>query len=718
MRTSLWVLAVRTCRTIAVVCLALILMLSSAVSVVKSAVNDRQPSENLAEPATPITVSLTINQSPLLGQPADLTCTVSSAVDAPGVTAQLELPTAAHLLKGEARWSGDLSAGQSVQFSATIVFEAGGDAAIFCRALRIIDEQNVWGDLAAVYVSIGTTESHSGFAPISREERDALGEVEAIGDGQVIGTATAYPAPIHNDPAGEPPGVEPHADAESLPPSSEPPTGDLTITGRWRFYGREDTVESEQMVVEIVRGDNSGHLAWCYTGSDGYYTCGPFTNPGGVGVRSRYLSYTSFNPYGDILVTINPNSGTVGNTDNAYAFTTSVQVFSDGTHDIGVWNTGSSNDNRRAYWVTDDLIKEWKYIYFSTGSTQSPQETSGQGTAEWKIDSTDGAYYSRGGNIHLKGEDPLSNTVVGHEYGHNMMWNIYGAWMPTTYCPSPHYVQLTSHVNCAWTEGWANFITLAANNDPVYRWASGGSLNLETPTWTSSGWDDGDDVEGRVAGALWDILDSVNEGDDQYSAGDLADIWDAIYHQTDSNFSEYWAAWKSRGHPNTSAGPVMSLYQNTIDYRGGPVHDDFANAMGIPSYVTGYGHYNVDTTNATTQGLDPATPCGSVINRKQSRSVWYKFSPTTTRYYTVTTASSNYDTVLGIWIGSWGALKNVACNNDGGPGDTSQIATGLYRGNTYYFEVMDFSSGTGGSLTFSFSSVAWSAKVYLPLILK
>ncbi|MCZ7670678.1 MAG: hypothetical protein M5U34_27770, partial [Chloroflexi bacterium] len=120
------------------------------------------------------------------------------------------------------------------------------------------------------------------------------------------------------------------------------PQGNLTINGRWRFHNREDILTSEQMLVEIVRGDNSNHLAWCYTDVNGYYSCGPFTNPGAARRQSRFLSYTSF--VNNILVTVNPDWGTVGNAANAFDTSTLVQVFADGTRDIGSWqvNNGSN----------------------------------------------------------------------------------------------------------------------------------------------------------------------------------------------------------------------------------------------------------------------------------------------------------------------------------------------------------------------------------------
>jgi hypothetical protein len=473
----------------------------------------------------------------------------------------LELPESAQLVSGQASLVADLAANVPINFSADVVFNNPGDYAIFCRALRTVSDDEVWGDLAELYLTVGDQFSELGFA--ESDTLTALGQMDEPGDGQPV--ESVEPAFLDSSPSpGEPPSVAPLEEgADYVTESAEIISmGSLTVTGKWSYYDRDDNyVGADQMLVELVRGDNLNHLAWCYTNTSGDYSCGPVTNPGGVGVRTRMHSYTSFNPNPDKLVVVNPDWGTAANPDNAFKVITTTQVFSDGTHSIGSWNLGNGQANERAFWVEKDLIDVWKYVFFGTGSSQSPQETTGPATVEWKSDSTHGTHYHRGGNIHLTAADPLSDTVVGHEYGHNIMWTIYGDWMPTTYCPSPHYVNGTSHINCAWTEGWANFITIAVNNDPVYRWASGSSINLETPTWGTSGWDDGDDVEGRVAGALWDIHDGTTDGFDLYN-GTFADIWDTIYHQTDSNFREYWTAWKSRGHNRNDA--AMSIYQNTI----------------------------------------------------------------------------------------------------------------------------------------------------------
>jgi len=197
---------------------------------------------------------------------------------------------------------------------------------------------------------------------------------------------------------------------------------------------------------------------------------------------------------------------------------------------------------------------------------QSPlPDQVGDCTVEWQFDSTHGTHYHPGGNIHLKGDDRKSPDTIIHEMAHNIQYNIYGGTMPSpSDCPSDHYINRESGVVCAWSEGWADFYPLVVNADPVFTWPSGASLNLETPTWGTLNWDNGDRVEGRVAGALWDIFDSVDDGFDQISDG-FMHIWRTIFDQNDNTFREYWDALKTSGINVTAA--VDAIYQNTIDYR-------------------------------------------------------------------------------------------------------------------------------------------------------
>jgi len=159
-----------------------------------------------------------------------------------------------------------------------------------------------------------------------------------------------------------------------------------------------------------------------------------------------------------------------------------------------------------------------------------------------------------------------------HEYGHHVMYSVYGFIPPSM---QNHTFNLRSNSTTAWAEGWANFYPLAVFNDPIFTWSNGthwADINLDTPHWCSSGWDDGDLVEGRVAGALWDIFDSTNDDYDSLSDG-FTRIWSLISSQTDNTFREFWQAWNASSYPKQSA--LMAIFQNSIDYRGlGDVNAD------------------------------------------------------------------------------------------------------------------------------------------------
>ncbi len=58
------------------------------------------------DPETPIHAKLSIQTPTALGQPTTLTCQVTSTQDAPGTTAQIELPDNATLRDGSLTWQG------------------------------------------------------------------------------------------------------------------------------------------------------------------------------------------------------------------------------------------------------------------------------------------------------------------------------------------------------------------------------------------------------------------------------------------------------------------------------------------------------------------------------------------------------------------------------------------------------------------------------------
>ena len=75
-------------------------------------------------------------------------------------------------------------------------------------------------------------------------------------------------------------------------------------------------------------------------------------------------------------------------------------------------------------------------------------------------------------------------------------------------------------------------------------------------------------MEGRVAGALWDIYDSspsADDGYDVYGEG-ILNIWDTFERQNDNTFAEYWTEFQVNRSQADISNALSALYQNTIGY--------------------------------------------------------------------------------------------------------------------------------------------------------
>ncbi len=93
---------------------------------------------------------------------------------------------------------------------------------------------------------------------------------------------------------------------------------------------------------------------------------------------------------------------------------------------------------------------------------------------------------------------------------------------------------------------------------------------------------------------------------------------------------------------------------------GPPSNDAFANATVVssPPY-----RWSQEVFQATTTGTDPsgATLC-NVATR--SDTVWYQYTPLSAGLVSVSTEGSTYDTVIGVYTGTEGALTQIACSDD------------------------------------------------------
>lgn len=187
----------------------------------------------------------------------------------------------------------------------------------------------------------------------------------------------------------------------------------------------------------------------------------------------------------------------------------------------------------------------------------------------WAPDATEGTWYdTRDDSVYLLADDPRAAELVLHEFGHLIMDDVYEDAFPSSPNCSPHYIPRTSSKGCAWTEGFATLYEVMVLGQPIFRWADGSTLDVEQPTWGTTGWDDGDRVEGRVLGALIDVFDTTNEGlYDRCSEDPRQTIWTTFVGHKSNTFSAFWSDRAADGF-DTSRTALGCLYQNTIVYSG------------------------------------------------------------------------------------------------------------------------------------------------------
>ncbi|HUV59147.1 MAG TPA: CARDB domain-containing protein [Desulfatiglandales bacterium] len=261
------------------------------------------------------------------------------------------------------------------------------------------------------------------------------------------------------------------------------------------------------------------------------------------------------------------------------------------TWDLGWYIFGSGYANWQAM---DDIIDEYQWINNRVDWTRS------QVLVKWPT----GNWPRTNGNvIYLpdKATAYWDRVTVLHEYGHCVMYAVYGNSFPSGSGPSPHYIYSESSPGFALLEGWAEFMQCTIDNNPQNLWSfyNGHGGNIEDNDWYNcidTGDLDGDIIEGSVASSFWDIFDPVND-DDLYLGFD--EIWHIIreYNPNDINsFLTYWF-----NHYNYSHQMRAIYYNYGIGSGGGdswdPMDDSASNGTTlVPSLtVQSHGLHSLDS---------------------------------------------------------------------------------------------------------------------------
>jgi hypothetical protein len=123
----------------------------------------------------------------------------------------------------------------------------------------------------------------------------------------------------------------------------------------------------------------------------------------------------------------------------------------------------------------------------------------------------------------------------------------------------------------------------------------------------------------------------------------------------------------------------------------GPANNNFANRTpitGSSATVTG------NNVNATKEAGEPG-----IAGNAGGKSVWWTWTAPASGSATISTAGSNFDTILGVYTGSSAAaLTLIANNDDASGGQTSLVTFNAVAGTTYQIAV-DGYNGVSGNIT-------------------
>ncbi|MFK0238899.1 metalloprotease [Streptomyces vinaceus] len=213
-------------------------------------------------------------------------------------------------------------------------------------------------------------------------------------------------------------------------------------------------------------------------------------------------------------------------------------------------------------WKTVDATNK---LWWKRANTQTPcwtrNESAGQCTAltyVWKNDGKKGSWWDGGtGYVHLAGLDPRSQHLVLHEAGHFFMGRLYQGNAPYVTNCATHPMEKRTSATCALWEGFPDAVAAYAMEDRRYVYSDSSFVDFDKP----AGWESGDQVEGRVVGALLDLW---------AKGGPDGGTWDrtieAMITSHPGTFRDYWLTARPKaGLPVT--GQARTLIENrTIRY--------------------------------------------------------------------------------------------------------------------------------------------------------
>ncbi|MFF1299541.1 MULTISPECIES: hypothetical protein [unclassified Streptomyces] len=551
-------------------------------------------------------ITTKLDRAPAVGESAQLTIEVASRIDVSDATVRADLPGALEWQSAPAGWKTkelgpllpedgtgvrrasrtvDLHKGQTLRYTATVRGTSAASTSVRAQVDGPSD-QPVDVDTHMQLLSVGASRADSYLGLHQRRNSTALAPIPH--DTELVPSAPNVKyRPVSTD--GLP---KPHSDD---PPAADPSLQALSCATGTVGYADQGGVAHPSRNIQVQAwdddtvGDDLLDVALT-DGNGGFRLC--FENGNDPGGQDLYLRVVAENGLARVV-----DEWFLGR--DLYFFQSGQRDdIADGrTVDFGRVAPGDQALNRvlHAFAQADDA-QAW-----TPGECWDARDTGDCRRMEIVYpddDSNDNSRYTRDDDtVRLEPATPDDRTDAVHEYGHAVMDDIYDDdfWPNTENC-SPHQMNQTSSVGCAWSEGFANFYPMAIYNEPLYR-----GWNVENTT----DYQPGDATEGRVTGSLWDLMDPPGEAYwDDHQENATGAIWDTLLDRRSGTFREFWTHRGQEGH-DVGPGPLGALFQNGIDYGfRNPLADGRALTRPTPEQQHNY-RYDTSTVFWSVTAIRP-----------------------------------------------------------------------------------------------------------------
>ena len=331
------------------------------------------------------------------------------------------------------------------------------------------------------------------------------------------------------------------------PPSITSGGNSLTVKGRLVFYHPGSSIPEPIRRAWVEVNDNEWLIrpdevvASGYTDYNGYFSFSGINNDDGWLQDGRDIYVEVFAENWAVDVVDNPGWVSLGLGDPTYHANNKDDTRND-VDDNTIIDFGTlTPEHPGAYNILNTVLTGWSFLSAQQGINAPKLK------AFFRDDFTPERSYYYGGSlpdplaiegIHISGDygDQWHEDVILHEYGHYIMDAYADFWPPLSDLSHSYATPSdTFPLKTAFVEGWAHFFSAAAR-----QWAGYPSSEYRDNPQIETN-DQGDSVEGAVAGILWDIYDAydASEPQDVLELGFDA-IWDVLVNYDPERDTDDW----------------------------------------------------------------------------------------------------------------------------------------------------------------------------------